>query len=142
MKRVLPVILLLCTLPVAAQTEAPFQLFKPETHPQWVKDLRRGEIVAFGSFPFTMFASIFIMDSVRFLSHNVDTRYAPWPFKPAGAVAMTDVEKGVTVSVAVAASVIIAVVDHLIVRHKRKQAESEKPRDEAIIIRTPLYWSP
>ncbi|MDR2807396.1 MAG: hypothetical protein LBB43_00105 [Spirochaetaceae bacterium] len=140
MRRFFQTLLLLCAIPLAAQ-ESPFQLFKPETHPQWLKDLRRAEIVAFGSFPFTMFASNFAIDSIRFLSHDANALYAPWPFKPAGAIDMTDGEKGVTISVAVAASLIIALVDYLIVQHKRK-ADTKKPGNEAVIIRTPLYWSP
>ena len=142
MKRLVPILLLFTIHAVEAQTQMPFEFFKPETHPQWLKDLRRAEIVTFGSLPFTMFASSFIVDGVRFLSHGANTLYAPWPFKPAGAIDMNDTEKAITISAAVLSSIVIAIVDHIIVRHKRNQVESTKQDDDAVIIRTPLYWSP
>jgi hypothetical protein len=90
-----------------------------EGKPQWVKDLRRGEIVAFGSFPFTVFFTRTFMDLYRTASHSWDRRYAPWPFKAAGAVAMTNGELAMMFTIAVSASLVISVADYLIVRHKR-----------------------
>ena len=60
--------------------------------PQWVKDLRRGEIVFFGTLPFTVFYTRTIMSIIRMGQNNWDPRYAPWPFQSAGAVAMTNNE--------------------------------------------------
>jgi hypothetical protein len=91
--------------------------------PQWVKDLRRAEIVAFGSFPFTLFFSKTFIDLYRTASHNWDRRYAPWPFKAAGAVAMNDSEVRLLFTVAVSASLIISIADYLIVRHKRNRQD-------------------
>jgi hypothetical protein len=99
-------------------TQSAYSIF--DSAPLWATDLRRGEIVAFGTFPFTMFLATFIVDGTRFIINSGDTRYAPWPFKPAGAIDMTDTEKGITITVAVAGSLVIALVDYFIVRHKRK----------------------
>ena len=90
--------------------------------PQWVKDLRRGEIVFFGSVPFTVFFSRTFYDIYRMSKNNWDQRYAPWPFKSAGGVSMTNKDIFLMFSIAASASLTIAVVDHLIVRHKRKAA--------------------
>jgi hypothetical protein len=91
--------------------------------PLWVKDLRRAEIVAFGAFPFAMFATTFTIDTYRLASHDWDMLYAPWPFKPAGAIVMTQDELKNTITIAVGLSLAISIADYLIVRHKRhKQA--------------------
>jgi len=92
---------------------------------QGVKDLRRGEIVFFGSFPFTVFFTRTIMDLSRFAAHNWDQRYAPWPFKSPGAVSMTNNELGLMFTIAVSASLVISVVDYFLARNKRKAALSE-----------------
>ena len=90
--------------------------------PQWVKDLRRGEIVFFGTLPFTVFFTRTIMGVIRMSQHDWDQRYAPWPFQSAGAVAMSNNELIWMFSIAGSASLVFSVVDHLIVRHKRKAA--------------------
>jgi hypothetical protein len=113
--------------------------------PLLVKDLRRAEIVAFGSFPFTMFTATFIMDTYRWAARGGGTteearRYAPWPFKSAGAVEMTGDEHIITMVAAASASVTIALLDYLIIRTKRHKARvraERLPPGTPIIIRTP-----
>jgi hypothetical protein len=95
--------------------------------PLWLKDLRRAEIVAFGSFPLTMFWTTFFMDLYRTASHGWDSRYAPWPFKGAGAVGMTNQEVAAMFTIAVSSSLAIAVVDHFIMRYRRSKAEEADP---------------
>ena len=109
--------------------------------PQWTKDLRRGEIVAFGSFPFAMFFSSFFVDTFRMINNGWDRRYAPWPFKGAGAVGMTKQEQMTTLGIAAGGSVAIAVADYFIVRHRRKKLAQEiqsMPEGTPIIIRQPM----
>jgi len=91
--------------------------------PQWAKDMRRWEIVAFGSFPFTMFFATFGMDTYRYAGTGWnDTRYAPWPLKSAGAVEMTNKEYETTMIIAASLSAVIAVADLIIVQVKRNKA--------------------
>jgi len=114
--------------------------------PQWSKDLRRGEIVAFGSFPFALFATTFITESFRWSAEaNMDwseegRRYAPWPFKSAGAIDMSNKEREMTFVTAAGLSVAIALTDFIIVQIKRskerRRAES-LPSGTAIIDRKP-----
>ncbi|MDR1985435.1 MAG: hypothetical protein LBP88_00495 [Treponema sp.] len=150
MKRILPLVLGLCgqmLLPVYAQTTTtPAQqataAFDTTGFPQWVKDLRRGEIIAFGSFPFAMLFATTLVDTYRSGTHNWDTRYAPWPVKAAGAVDMTKDEQILTITVAATSSAAIALIDFFIQHYKRtKQAKKlkELPAAEVpIIIRKPL----
>jgi hypothetical protein len=129
----------------STQTVAPNIL--PDTQsssefPLWARDLRRGEIVAFGSFPFTLFVSTFAVDSVRYFQHNRDSKYLPWPFKGPGAVEMSRDERKKTLIIAAAASVAIAAIDFTIVQVKRnkerKRIEQESGGAAAEIIRSPI----
>jgi hypothetical protein len=96
---------------------------RTEGPPQWAKDLRRGEIIAFGSFPFTFFFTKTFMDLYRMATHDWDSRYAPI-IKPAGAIPMTESEIKIMLGIAVSSSVVVAVVDHFIVKHKRAKART------------------
>jgi hypothetical protein len=95
----------------------------PEGPPQWAKDLRRGEIIAFGALPFTFFFTKTFMDLYRMATHGWDSRYAPI-VKSAGAVPMTDTEIKMMFGIAISSSVSVAVVDHFIVKHKRNKAKA------------------
>jgi hypothetical protein len=116
----------------------------PKTeYPQWVRDLRRGEIIAFGSFPFMMFFSILGMDLYRSATHNWDSRYYPWPAKGPGAIEMDTDEHLLTLGIAATGSLVFALADHLIVRFKRARAEKQRldlPEGDVIILRRP--WPP
>jgi hypothetical protein len=115
---------------------------KPE-FPQWARDLRRAEIVAFGSFPFMMFFSIFGVDTYRAANHDWDSRYLPWPAKGPGAVEMDTDEHMLTLGIAVTGALTAALVDHIILRVKRSMSERQRrdlPEGELIILRKP--WPP
>jgi len=112
--------------------------------PQWTKDIRRWEIVAFGAFPFAMFFATFGMDMYRYAGTGwQDTRYAPWPIKSAGAVEMTPREYETTMIIAAGMSVAIAFADLIIVqvkRHKARQYAESLPVGTTIITKRP--WPP
>jgi hypothetical protein len=129
----------------STQTVAPNIL--PDTQsssefPLWARDLRRAEIVAFGSFPFTIFVSTFAMDSIRYFQHSRDDRYLPWPFKGPGAIEMSKEEREKTLLAAAIASVTIAAIDFTIVHVKRnrvkRRLEQQGSGGEIQIIRSPI----
>jgi hypothetical protein len=93
--------------------------------PQWLKDLRRAEIISFGTMPFAIFFSSFFMDLYRSGSRGWDSRYLPWPFKSAGAVNMTDDELKAMFTLAISTSLVLAITDHLIVRYKRSRESNQ-----------------
>ena len=110
--------------------------------PQWTKDLRRGEIIAFGSFPFMYFFTNFGVDLYRTAVHGWDNSYAPWPFTGAGAVDKTQDERFLTIGVAAGGAVLFALIDYGIERYKRSVKEKEiknLPEGTPIIVRKPLY---
>jgi hypothetical protein len=110
-------------------------VFDTLNFPQWARDLRRWDIIAFGSFPFSMFFVTFLTDMIRWNNaNNMDfsaegRRYAPWPFKSAGAVEMTNDEYARTILLAAGLSVAIAFVDLIIVRVRRN---NERRRIESL----------
>jgi hypothetical protein len=142
----LALILLFCASAVYSQSSpVPTVAAEPQKpeFPQWVRDLRRAEIVAFGAFPFAMFFSIMGMDLYRSATHNWDSQYYPWPFKPPGAIGMDTDQRLMTLGIASAGALVFALADHLIVRSKRARAERQKldlPEGDLIILRRP--WPP
>ena len=132
--------------PLNAQTGSsnssmPSTQFDTTGFPQWGKDLRRGEIIAFGAFPFAYFFTNFGIDLYRCRNNDWDRRYAPWPFDAAGSIDKTKDERIMTISIAAGGAVLIALVDYTIVRYKRSVQEREirnLPPGTPIIIRTPM----
>jgi len=133
-------------LNISAQTKNTQESFDTANFPQWAKDMRRWEIVAFGSIPFTMFFTTFSMDMRRWSDANgmnmseAGRRYAPWPLKSAGADLMDSHDFEKVLKIAACVSVGIAFTDLVIVKIKRykarKKAES-LPVGTTIINRKP-----
>jgi hypothetical protein len=103
--------------------------------PQWVKDARRFDIIAFGSYPFSMFLVSFFHDLYRWNSANgmeftnEGRRYAPWPFKSAGAIDLTSWEFKKNILFAAGLSAAFALIDLLIVKLRR---DRERRRIESV----------
>lgn len=116
-------------------TEASSTTLDTTGFPQWVRDLRRWDIIAFGAFPFAMFTVTFFHDLYRWNNANgmafndEGFRYAPWPLKSAGFVEMTKEEYERTIWMAVSLSATIAIVDFVIVKIKHNR---ERRRIESI----------
>ena len=116
--------------------------FDMSEFPLWAKDLRRAEIVAFGSFPFMYFFSNFGVDTYRWATHGNNMRYAPWPFNSAATIEKKNDEKFLTIGIAAAGAVLVALIDYAIMSYKRNRLERERenlPDGTPIIIRRPLY---
>ena len=143
---VLVSLFLLIPVQVTAQNTPGSSVFDTTGFPQWAKDMRRWDVIAFGSFPFTMFFSTFFMDTYRWnkaegMSFSEEgLRYAPWPLKSAGAVEMTKDEYETTMIIAASLSAAIAVTDLIIVnvkRNKERRRIESMPEGSVIIIRKP-----
>ena len=89
--------------------------------PQWVKDLRRAEIIAFGSFPIMYLVSSY---GVEFTVNSYG-----------------QAQRFRSIGIAAGGSVLLALADYSIVLAKRKRQERSArslPPGTPIIIRTPL----
>jgi len=127
---------------VYSQTRSASTGFDMTGFPLWAKDLRRAEIVAFGSFPLMYFFANFGVDTYRWSNHGSDMRYVPWPFNSAGTIEKTQNEKFMTLGIAAGGAVLAALIDYGIMRYKRSRLEKELeslPDGSPIIIRRPLY---
>jgi len=114
--------------------------------PQWTKDIRRWEIIAFGTFPFTFLISTFAMDMYRWGVHagmsfsGEGLRYAPWPLKGAGAYEMSNYERELTFIMAASFSAVLAFVDLIIIKireHKERRRIERLGPGTSIITRRP-----
>ena len=113
------------------------QHFDMTGFPQWAVDLRRGNIITFGIFPFAYIFSNFLFDTYRFAANDWDRRFAPWPIPGSGGVGKTQGEMFATIGLAAGVAIITAIVDHGIVRARRNRLERERnlPEEGPIIIR-------
>jgi len=105
--------------------------------PQWAKDLRRAEIIAFGAYPISIFFSRIFLDLYRMSKNDWDRRYAPWPATASGGVGLTESELKSLFVIAACVSVTISVADHLIIRHKRKKAAAAAAAKTAPVATVP-----
>jgi hypothetical protein len=76
------------------------------------------------------------MDTYRASQHGWDSRYAPWPFKPAGSIDMSTDEYLLSIGLAAAGSVALSLTDYFIVlakRRKYEKAQKNLPQGTPII---------
>jgi len=117
----------LCLSGLSAQTDSSnlsSTQFDMTGSPQWAKDLRRAEIVAFGAFPIMYLFTSYSIDLGRMLTDNS----AP-------------LNRYRTLGIAAGGSILLSLVDYSIVLIKRKKVEREirsLPPGTTIIIRRPL----
>lgn len=99
--------------------------YAPEEFPGWVRDLRRAEIVFFGSLPFTLFFTYEAYDVGRYLVNGFDPLLAPWPFRAGSEIGAgyTPAEKGWLIASALAVSLGVSVADFLIVHRPEKRED-------------------
>ena len=75
--------------------------------------LRRGLIIAAGSFPFSYFYTNLAFDLVRYAVSGFDSLYAPWPFRPIGSVSIDNKETFIRLGVGAGLSLAIGLADIL-----------------------------
>ena len=117
----------------AADTDTTAVPYGPDEFPAWQKDLRRAEIISFGAFPFVTFLASIYYDVYRYVSHDYEEGYRPWPFKNSDtAVALTEDEQKNIVYVSMGISVGVAVFDFSYRTIKRiiREREAEKHNRE------------
>jgi hypothetical protein len=142
---ILSLLLLVVAFQAAAQTDPDSSIGTSSAldttgFPQWVKDLRRLDIVAFGSFPFTMF-TVSLVSS--FIPNSGMNLFWPDLSAPGGAGASANggAEYGRAIAIAAGLSVAIAITDFIIVKIKqsreRRRVESMPSAGSSIIIKNP-----
>jgi hypothetical protein len=87
--------------------------YEDEEFPEWVRDLRRGEIVTVGIFPFAFLLTTIAYDSYRYASNDFDSLYTPGPFNPIKPPLSNEETAGVLLT-ALGISVFFASVDFIL----------------------------
>ena len=95
--------------------------YTPDEFPSWARDLRRGEIIALGSFPLVLLLSNVGYDVVRFGRESLragewNYTYAPWFFGPPDKPPLSEDERIGVILTAAGISVSVAIVDFIIGR--------------------------
>lgn len=111
--------------------------------PLWASELRRFEIVSFGSLPFAMMLSTVGYDSYRYFSNGMDGNYAPWPFKKSTSTGYTEKEQKNIFFTAIGISLGAALIDQGIrffVRAREKRLAESRHRGNIVI--TPVSETP
>ena len=78
----------------------------------WQKDLRRAEIITFGSLPFVTFMSSIYYDIYRYYDHDQDDAYLPWPLKKDNAVPMSEDEQINILKASIGIAIGVAIFDY------------------------------
>ena len=115
LRRLAALILMATILPaLVAESATPEpKPYEKEEFPHWLKDIRRAEIIAFGSLPFVTFSASIYYDVYRYYDHDKQSGYEPWPFKKgATAVALTEDEQKRILAISACVSVGVALVDY------------------------------
>lgn len=106
--------------------------YEKNEFPDWIKDLRRAEIITFGSLPFITFSASIYYDIYRYYDHDKESGYEPWPFKKSDtAVALSEDEQKRLVVISACISVGVAVFDYgfravrRAIRNKRAEREHQ-----------------
>jgi hypothetical protein len=111
--------------PAAPATERVPEPYRPEEFPAWALDLRRAEIVFFGSLPFSLALTFETWDIGRFVASGFDPLRAPWPLRAGSVIGAgyTPAEKGWLIAAAVTVSAGVSVADFLLGRRARARED-------------------
>ena len=110
-------VLFLCAATSAAAQDHTPQPYSPEEFQAWMKDAYRAEAVMVGSFPFTLFFTLEVYDTIRYVSNGFNPSFAPWPLGSGSTAVQYSADETVWLAVsAVAVSAVLAGIDFLIGR--------------------------
>jgi hypothetical protein len=113
--------LTLCGGAVFAQDHAPKE-YTSDEFARWLKDLFRAEAITVGSFPITLFLTLEVYDTYRYVTpqgpsqQRFNPGYAPWPLGTGTSAGYSAQETAWLAVSAISLSVVIAGIDFLIGR--------------------------
>jgi hypothetical protein len=112
-----------------AQTDEPAP-YVEEEFPRWALDLRRGEIIFFGTLPFSLLFTSLGYSLIRYGVHNFDPAYAPAISPGPNTIPMSQGEVIGVILTGVGLSLLAAVTDFIIGRIiDKREAERGMERE-------------
>ena len=115
------VLLAACVAAAGADDHVPQPLQPNEVAP-WLKDLWRAEAISVGSFPISLFVTLEVYDTYRYVTRGFSPGDAPWPLGSSVAASYTAGETALIAVSAISLSLAIAGVDFLIGRARDSAA--------------------
>lgn len=108
------IFLIFSVLPVIGESLPDYEPYEEEEFPQWALDLRRGEVIFFGTIPFTFFVSTLSYDMYIYASNNFDSNFAPALFGNTTPPILTKNEKLQIIAFSVSLSTLLALLDYFL----------------------------
>jgi len=99
--------------------------YTEDEFPAWALDLRRAEIIFFGSLPFTFLLAFEGVEVGRYIAHNYDADYTPFPFRSGNPKEYSLEENLLIIGSAVALSLVVALIDFIIEKAKPRPVSPE-----------------
>lgn len=116
--------------------------YTKEEFPLWQRELRRFEILSFGSLPFVTLLSFWGYDMIRSAQHPNDPGYYPWPFKQADrTIPLTEREQLGIFLTSMGISMGVALID-IIYRAVKRSAERKRLERENAFTEDPIQFVP
>jgi hypothetical protein len=100
-------------MPAVAEDHTP-KPYSPDEFNAWMKDLWRADAVFVGSFPFSLFLTLEVYDTYRYVNSGFQSSYAPWPLGSGSAITYTDAETAWLAVSALSLSLVVAGIDWII----------------------------
>jgi len=107
------VLALAAAVPAAADDHVP-KPYSPDEFNAWMKAFWRADAIAVGSFPFSIFLTLEVFDTYRYVSSGFQSAYAPWPLGSGSAITYTDTETAWLAVTAVSLSFVLAGIDWIL----------------------------
>lgn len=105
-----------------AQEHVP-QPYAPDEFPTWLHDLWRADAVFVGSFPFSLFATLEVYDTYRYVTNGFSPSYAPWPLGSGAGVTYSTTETLWLAVSAISISAVISAIDFILERIHEHSAQ-------------------
>jgi hypothetical protein len=121
MNRFVVALFILLTISAFVFAEESPQEYEDSEFSDFQRDIRRGEIIFFGSLPFTMFVCLESFDIYRFVANDQAPEYRPWPFQTQSVPYTQQQSVGVLIS-ALSLSFILALSDFIIGKIREKNS--------------------
>lgn len=121
-------------VPAFSEDTSPLE-YDNSSMPQGLKDLRRFEIITFGSLPFVTLDTGIVYSGIRWANNGFDSAYSPNPF--ATSTYSTEEQMGILLT-SIGISVGIALTDYIINLIKRSNRKKREQLLNQSIIITPL----
>lgn len=137
-RKTVAIIMLIVFLPAvlnAAEPTIQIEPYREGEFPDWLLDVRRAEIVALGSLPFTTLSTTLVYMFFRYAANGFEQEYFPNPLaKSSSSANLTKKEQIGIISVSAGLSVIAGIADYIISSNKRAdemEKEEKKIADTA-----------